>query len=95
VPRERHDETTANGDLRARAVGGPAAPGTAEGLSTTRRDEPGGRTMTIEEAKKVVEQTRSFICRIFANEVVLDGPFKPLELEAILFLMRNRPAPPE
>jgi hypothetical protein len=51
--------------------------------------------MTIEEAKKVVEQTRSFIGRIFANEVVLDGPFKRLELEAILFLMRNRPAPPE
>src|ERR1017187_6194978 len=51
--------------------------------------------MTIEEAKKVVEQTRSFVGRIFANEVVLDGPFKPLELEAILFIMRNRPAPPE
>jgi hypothetical protein len=51
--------------------------------------------MTIEEAKKVVEQTRSFIGRIFAQEVVLDGPFKPQELEAILFLMRNRPAPPE
>ena len=47
------------------------------------------------EAKKVVEQTRSFIGRIYANEVVLDGPFKPLELEAILFLMRNRPAPPD
>jgi hypothetical protein len=51
--------------------------------------------MTIEEAKKVVEQTRSFIGRIYAHEVVLDGPFKPIELEAILFLMRNRPAPPE
>lgn len=51
--------------------------------------------VTIEEAKKVVEQTRSFIGRIYAHEVVLDGPFKPLELEAILFLMRNRPAPPD
>jgi hypothetical protein len=51
--------------------------------------------MTIEEAKKVIEQTRSFIGRIKADEVMLDGPFKPLELEAILFLMRNRPAPPE
>lgn len=51
--------------------------------------------MTIEEAKKLVEQPRSFISRIFANEVVLDGPLKALELEAILFLMRNRPAPPE
>jgi hypothetical protein len=49
----------------------------------------------MEEAKKVLEQTRSFIGRIFADEVVLDGPFKPQELEAILFLMRNRPAPPE
>jgi hypothetical protein len=43
----------------------------------------------------VARALRSFIGRIFANEVVLDGPFKPLELEAILFLMRNRPAPPE
>jgi hypothetical protein len=51
------------------------------------------RAMTTEEAKKVIEQTRSFIGRIYAHEVVLDGPFKPLELEAILFLMRNRPAP--
>jgi hypothetical protein len=51
--------------------------------------------MNLEEAKKVIEQTRSFIGRINAHEVVLDGPFKPLELEAILFIMRNRPAPPE
>jgi|HubBroStandDraft_1064217.scaffolds.fasta_scaffold3835000_1 hypothetical protein len=51
--------------------------------------------MTIEEAKKIVEQTRSFIGRIFPDQVVLDGTFKPAELEAILFLMRNRRALPE
>ncbi len=31
--------------------------------------------MKAEEAKKVIEQTRSFIGRIYAHEVVLDGPF--------------------
>jgi hypothetical protein len=48
--------------------------------------------MTLEEAKKVVEQTRSFIGRIYAHEAVPDGPFKAAKLEAILFLMRNWPA---
>ena len=50
--------------------------------------------MTLEEALKLIQQTRSFIGTIFAHEVVLDGKFKPRELEAILFVMRNRPAPP-
>jgi hypothetical protein len=59
------------------------------------QDDIGGSMMNLEEAKKVIEQTRSFIGRINAHEVVLDGPFKPVELEAILFIMRNRPAPPE
>jgi hypothetical protein len=50
--------------------------------------------MTLEEALKFVQQTRSFIGKIYSDEVVLDGKFKPEELEAILFVMRNRPAPP-
>jgi hypothetical protein len=50
--------------------------------------------MTLEEALKVVQQTRSFVGKIYAHEVVLDGKFKPHELEAVLFVMRNRPAPP-
>jgi hypothetical protein len=50
--------------------------------------------MTLEEAKKVIQETRSFIGLVYAHEVVLDGKFKPQELEAILFVMRNRPAPP-
>lgn len=50
--------------------------------------------MTLEEAKKVIQETRSFIGIIYSHEVVLDGKFKPQELEAILFVMRNRPAPP-
>jgi hypothetical protein len=50
--------------------------------------------MTLEEALKLVQQTRSFIGTIYSHEVVLDGKFKPVELEAILFVMRNRPAPP-
>jgi hypothetical protein len=50
--------------------------------------------MTLEEALKLVQQTRSFVGNIYAHEVVLDGKFKPQELEAILFVMRNRPAPP-
>jgi len=50
--------------------------------------------MTLEEALKLIQQTRSFIGTIFSNEVVLDGKFKPQDLEAILFVMQNRPAPP-
>ena len=50
--------------------------------------------MTLEEAKKLIQQTRSFVGKIYSREVVLDGPFKPVELEAILFVMRNRPSPP-
>jgi hypothetical protein len=50
--------------------------------------------MTLEEAKKVIQETRSFIGIIYAHEVVLDGKFKPQELEAIVFVMRNRLAPP-
>jgi hypothetical protein len=50
--------------------------------------------MTLEEALKVIQKTRSFIGTIYAQEVVLDGKFKPQEIEAILFVMRNRPAPP-
>jgi len=50
--------------------------------------------MTLEEALKLIQQTRSFIGKIYAQEVVLDGKFNPQELEAILFVMRNRPAPP-
>ncbi len=47
--------------------------------------------MTVAEAEKILQKTRSFIGAIQADRVVLDGPFKPQELEAILFLMRNRP----
>jgi hypothetical protein len=50
--------------------------------------------MTLEEAKKLIQLTRSFIGTIYSNEVVLDGKFKLQEVEAILFVMRNRPAPP-
>jgi hypothetical protein len=50
--------------------------------------------MTLEEALQLIQQTRSFIGTIYAHEVVLDGKFKPQEVEAILFVMRNRPAPP-
>ena len=49
--------------------------------------------MTLEDALRVIQQTRSFIGKIYSHEVVLDGKFKPQELEAILFV-RNRPAPP-
>jgi hypothetical protein len=55
---------------------------------------PGEELMTLEEALKLIQQTRSFIGKIYAQEVVLDGKFNPQELEAILFVMRNRPAPP-
>jgi hypothetical protein len=50
--------------------------------------------MTLEEALKLIQQTRSFIGTIYSNEVVLDGKFKLQELEAIVFVMQNRPAPP-
>jgi hypothetical protein len=50
--------------------------------------------MTLEEATKVIQKTRSFIGTIYSHEAVLDGKFTPQELEAILFVMRNRPAPP-
>jgi hypothetical protein len=50
--------------------------------------------MTLEEELTLIQQTRSFIGTIYSTEVVLDGEFKPQELEAISFVMRNRPAPP-
>lgn len=50
--------------------------------------------MTLEEALKLIQQTRSFIGTIYSDEVVLDGKFNAQELEAIVFVMRNRPAPP-
>jgi hypothetical protein len=50
--------------------------------------------MTIEEAVSIIEKTRSFVGTIEAERVILDGPFRPAELEAILFLMRNRPHRP-
>jgi hypothetical protein len=50
--------------------------------------------MTLEEAKKIIQETCSFIGIIYSHEVVLDCKFKAQELEAILFVMRNRPAPP-
>ena len=50
--------------------------------------------MTLDEALKLIRETRSFIGTIYSNEVVLDGKFNPQELEAIVFVMRNRPAPP-
>ncbi len=46
--------------------------------------------MTTDEAIAIVEKSRSFIGTIEADRVVLDGPFSQAELEAILFLMRNR-----
>jgi hypothetical protein len=50
--------------------------------------------MNLEEAKKLIQETRAFIGTIYSSEVVLDGKFKVQELEAIVFVMRNRPAPP-
>jgi hypothetical protein len=50
--------------------------------------------MTLQEALRLIQQTRSFVGTIYAHEVVLDGKFKSQELEAILFVMQNRPAPP-
>ena len=50
--------------------------------------------MTLQEALKLIQHTRAFIGTIYAQEVVMDGKFKTQELEAILFIMRNRPAPP-
>jgi len=50
--------------------------------------------MTLEEALKLIQKTRSFVGTIYSEEVVLDGKFNPEELEAIVFVMRNRPAPP-
>jgi len=46
--------------------------------------------MTYEEAVAIIQSTRSFIGTIEPESVVLDGPFRAEELEAILFLMRNR-----
>jgi hypothetical protein len=43
-----------------------------------------GDCMTLEEALTLIQQTRSFIGTIYSTEVVLDGKFKPPELEAIL-----------
>lgn len=62
--------------------------------SSRSSNDIGEELMTLEEAKQLIQQTRSFIGRIYSHEVVLDGPFNPQELEAILFVMRNRPAPP-
>lgn len=50
--------------------------------------------MTVDEALSIIEKTRSFVGTIESERVVLDGPFRPEELEAILFLMRNRPLRP-
>jgi hypothetical protein len=50
--------------------------------------------VTVDEAVAIVQKTRSFVGTIEAARVVLDGPFTPEELEAILFLMRNRPLRP-
>jgi hypothetical protein len=63
-----------------------------QGLSIARR--LGEESMTLEEAKRLIQQTRSFIGTIYSNEVVLDGKVKLQELEAIVFVMQNRPAPP-
>ena len=51
--------------------------------------------MTVQEAEKILAETRSFVGAIHGDKVVLDGSFKPQELEAVLFLMRNHPASPE
>jgi hypothetical protein len=48
--------------------------------------------MTAAEAEKILEGIRAFVGTIYADRVVLDGPFKRQELEAILVLMRDRPA---
>ena len=50
--------------------------------------------MTVDEATTIVQKTRSFVGTIETTRVVLDGPFTPEELEAILYLMRNRPLRP-
>jgi hypothetical protein len=50
--------------------------------------------VTIEEAVAIIERTRCSVGTIEAERVVLDGSFRPEELEAILFLMRNRPLRP-
>ena len=50
--------------------------------------------MTIAEAQTILNETRAFITEIQSDRVVLLGPFKPLELEAVLVLMRNQPMPP-
>ena len=50
--------------------------------------------MTVEEAVAIVERTRPFIGTIEAERVVLDGPFRPEELEAIVYLMKHRPLRP-
>ena len=51
--------------------------------------------MTVQEARKILAATRSFVGVINGDKVVLDGSFKPQELEALLFLMRNHPTQPE
>jgi hypothetical protein len=51
--------------------------------------------MTVQKAEKILADTRSFVGEIRGDRVVWDGSFKLLELEAILFLMRNCPAVPE
>jgi hypothetical protein len=51
--------------------------------------------MTLQEARKILADTRSFVGVIQGDKVVLDGSFKPRELEALLFLMRNHPTAPE
>ena len=50
--------------------------------------------MTVEEAVAIVERTRSFVGTIEGSASRVGRPFMPEELEAILFLMRNRPLRP-
>ena len=51
--------------------------------------------ITVQEAERILADTRSFVGLIYGDKVVLDGSFKPEELQAILLLMRERPATPE
>ena len=40
--------------------------------------------MTLEEALTLIQQNRSFVGTIYSTELMLDGTFKPQELQAIL-----------
>jgi hypothetical protein len=46
--------------------------------------------LDVAQAEKMLAATRAFIGEIQADRVVLDGQFRANELEAVLFLMRNR-----